>query len=373
MNEIVLASLQKRIKFLTTPLSNSLYNKNISVILVNHVLESSLGNIHSIETIYSLEKIIAKPKSIDHRYVEYSYPGKHLYLKRDDISIEKFKLIIADVPKENKVVIVDIGGYFSSISNEISAILGDKFLGIVEDTENGFQRYSKIENVTYPVVSVARSPLKINEDFLVGQGCVFAVEKILREVGMFINNQSVGVIGFGKIGKGLLSALQSRDCYNTIFDSFSPTLLESYCKGNKVTRSIIDLLQTSNIVFCATGSKSISGEDFFYIKNGAFISSVTSSDDELDVSFLNMYYKKTTINEYIDKYTSYRNFLFLINQGNATNFLVGGGAGEYMPLIQKEIIEAISLMNQNVFLPGLTEVSDEIRNEIGNLWFEHFM
>jgi hypothetical protein len=47
-------------------------------------------------------------------------------------------------------------------------------------TENGLHRYLCHEKPPCPVFSVARSPLKDSEDYLVGQSVVFSAEALLR-------------------------------------------------------------------------------------------------------------------------------------------------------------------------------------------------
>ena len=51
---------------------------------------------------------------------------------------------------------------------------------MVEDTENGLRRYLGAWKPPCPVFSVARSPLKDPEDYLVGQSVVFSAEALLR-------------------------------------------------------------------------------------------------------------------------------------------------------------------------------------------------
>lgn len=66
---------------------------------------------------------------------------------------------------KSKTILLDIGGYFASIAQ----IPNLPIECIIEDTENGIQKYENvIDQIEYPLFSVARNPLKKNEDYLVG-------------------------------------------------------------------------------------------------------------------------------------------------------------------------------------------------------------
>ncbi|CAM4901943.1 unnamed protein product [Rotaria socialis] len=110
---------------------------------------------------------------------------------------------------------MDIGGYFApylaELGNKDSYPRLWKLLGIVEDTENGHQKYhdakqSLPRNVTHPrIYSVARSQMKMTEDYNVGKSLVRAADTILRQTLdlRLEDHPVVGVIGFGKIGNSI--------------------------------------------------------------------------------------------------------------------------------------------------------------------------
>ena len=77
-----------------------------------------------------------------------------------------------------KTILLDIGGYFASIAQ----IPNLPIECIIEDTENGIQKYENvIDQIEYPLFSVARNPLKKNEDYLVGADIVFGTDYILHQ------------------------------------------------------------------------------------------------------------------------------------------------------------------------------------------------
>ncbi|MDK7093922.1 hypothetical protein QP371_07020, partial [Gardnerella swidsinskii] len=82
--------------------------------------------------------------------------------------------------------IIDIGGYFAPRLSEIQKNFKGQLFKIIEDTENGYQKYeTQFHNnvITIPILSVARSSLKIEEDFLVGHEIVVKSEIFLADYG----------------------------------------------------------------------------------------------------------------------------------------------------------------------------------------------
>lgn len=260
---------------------------------------------------------------------EYYPKGKILNITRDGL-IDSKNIIkyLKKIPKENKLLILDIGGYFVHSVNEIREKFGDRFIGIIEDTENGHLKYLSVKNLGVPVVSVARSPLKSNEDHLVGQSVVFSVDSILREQGILLNNKKVGILGFGKVGNGVLSSLRDKGCSISVYDQDSVTII---------------------------------------------LASVTSSDDELDLSWLQLNYNKEIVSEYIDRYDKNGHYFYLLNRGNAINFIHGAVVGDFILLVQKEMLDTIIYMNQHKLDNVVHESFDSVRKRVAKLWLNYFL
>lgn len=303
INSLITEKITKREKFFQDVLiSENSDLKNISLIVVSHVIDTGVPYINTLNKYFSLECIIPKSKSINLSYLDL-YPREKVFnFSRENLKkFSTIQPILDNIPKGNTLIILDIGGYFSSIPNEIKTYMGASFLGIIEDTENGHQKYLKIEKLEHPVISVARSPLKENEDHLVGQAVVFSVDSLFREQGILLNNKKVGIIGFGKIGNGIISSLRDKGCDVSVYDINPVTLIQAYSKGNKiVTKNKI--LENSEVIFCSTGNLSIKNEEYKLLKNNVFIASVTSSDDEIDLTYLKKIYRSHFVTDCITKY-----------------------------------------------------------------------
>ncbi|MGI8815672.1 MAG: isochorismatase family protein [Pseudonocardia sp.] len=59
------------------------------------------------------------------------------------------------------VVLLDVGGYFAPSLAHVCTQFSGRIVGVVEDTENGHQRYEALGKLPCPVFSVARSPLEM--------------------------------------------------------------------------------------------------------------------------------------------------------------------------------------------------------------------
>ncbi|MBH8608768.1 hypothetical protein [Thermoactinomyces sp. CICC 10521] len=42
--------------------------------------------------------------------------------------------------KGQDVALLDVGGYFAGVLNELAEVFSGRIMGVVEDTENGYQR-----------------------------------------------------------------------------------------------------------------------------------------------------------------------------------------------------------------------------------------
>lgn len=164
-------------------------SERCSAVVITHILPDVRSYLEALSAAFHVEAIIPKPKSIVPEIradIEKQFPL--VDLSRDEIE-KKTKLYqILDTFPEN-FLLFDIGGYFAPIANDLSSRYNGRILGILEDTENGHQKYlaaSARKPLDLPVVSVARSPLKDNEDFLVGQSVLFSADAILRECGKLV-------------------------------------------------------------------------------------------------------------------------------------------------------------------------------------------
>jgi adenosylhomocysteinase len=242
----------------------------------------------------------------------------------------------------------------------------------VEDTENGHRRYLEAGEPPVPVVSVARSPLKEPEDFLVGQSVVFSTEALMRSRGDIMQGRAALVIGFGKLGSSIARLLAAKGVQVTVHDVDPVRRTHALSQGFAVASHRCAALSAAGLVLCATGALALVGEDFPSLRNGAYVATVTSSEDELELAGLSNVYSHSMVAEHVSRYETTGHYFYLLNGGNAVNFLHGASVGPFIYLVQSELIAAVSMLAEGVREPGMHEVSDPDRADIAGIWLNYF-
>lgn len=187
-----------------------------------------------------------------------------------------------------------------------------------------------------------------------------------------MNSKNVGIIGIGKIGNGILSSLKSKTSQVSIFDINPVSLVIAHSRGAKVDHKL-NVIKSADILFLATGNLSLKEEDYIYIKNGCFLFSVTSSDDEIDISWLENKYKVELVSKYIKKYEKNGHYFFIANNGNAVNFIHGAVVDDFILLVQKEMIDTIVVLDQNELKNEIYEGFDSIKERIADSWLNKIL
>lgn len=271
-----------------------------------------------------------------------------------------------------RLVLLDVGGYFAPTLNALQERFSGTILGVVEDTENGHKRYAELDERNCPVVSVARSPLKDPEDFLVGQSVVFSTEALMRGRGDILHGRPALVIGFGKLGSSIARLLHAKGVQVTVHDIDPIRRAQALSQGFAVARDRDKALHDAGLVLCATGAISLRSEDFSTLRNGAYVATVTSSEDELDLAALPAVYQRNRVGDHITRYQTTGHYFYLLNGGNAVNFLHGASVGPFIFLVQAEILAAIRMLTRGGLDPGMHEVSATDRAAIADTWLAYF-
>ena len=108
-----------------------------------------------------------------------------------------------------------------------------------------------------------------------------------------------------------------------------------------IDKSIV--LREADLIFCATGNKSLRGQDFRSVKKGSAIFSVTSSDDEF--SFEGMEdYRKEDLGCSMLRMSNQGHSFFLANRGNAVNFLHGAEVRPFVHLVQAAMLHGVDAL-----------------------------
>ncbi|CAF1214007.1 unnamed protein product [Adineta ricciae] len=272
-----------------------------------------------------------------------------------------------------------------------------KLLGIVEDTENGHQKYHRElelflkpqnSHLTQPnIYSVARSEMKKAEDYNVGKSIVRAADNILRQsLDLRLEDHSViGVIGFGKIGTSIAMHLRQQHIGKVMIYDVNPTIMIRALAHDFVICTKEQMLQQASFIFCATGNKSLTYNDLLTVGTdikSVIIASCTSADDELDLhEGLKQHKNDSPDPGSFSRYTLPRLNrepiqIILLCDGNATNFFHRAVLGESIRSVQAAMVVcALNLQRLAVKKErkqGIMTLTNEEEMTIARLWLQYF-
>lgn len=343
--------------------------------LITHLLAERPTFIEAVAAMTRLRAVLPKPKSIDPaalRDVERSTPCDTLTRDLFADPASALEYLETRAPGED-VILLDVGGYFAPTLAAVCDRFSGRIVGVVEDTENGHQRYAELgAKLPCPVVSVARSPLKDPEDFLVGQSVVFSTEALMRGRGDILHGRTALVLGFGKLGSSIARLLHAKGVRVTVYDTNPVRRVQALSQGFAVARDRQAALGKAGLVLCATGALALRGEDFPHLRNGAYVATVTSSEDELELGGLPEVYQRAQAGDHVTRYQTTGHYFYLLNGGNAVNFIHGASVGPFIFLIQAEIFAGIGLLAAGGLDFVIHEVSPTDRATIATTWLDYF-
>jgi adenosylhomocysteinase len=343
-------------------------------IVITHLLNDRPALLEAINESAPIAALLPKPKTVSPLLLAWI---KHRFrihkLSRDMFrDEEKAVSFFQESCQNSPFIILDIGGYASGIQKVLADRFAGRYLGAIEDTENGFRRYEAALHLPLPVIHVARSPLKNPEDYLVGQSIVYSVEALLREQGDIFHGRTACVVGYGKIGASIAALLHARHVRTVIFDRDPIKQIDAMSHGFSVAPTIDDAIKNAGLLFCATGQVSLKEREFLSLDNGAYIATVTSSDDELDLTSIKSGYEIHHTSEFITRYRRKGQYFYILNRGQAVNFIHGASVGPFIYLVHAEILASLGRLLQEQLAAGLHENSSAIRGRIARLWYNAF-
>lgn len=368
-------------------LLNGLPNKSKlpRLIVVQHQVPNSLPLLQVLSEYFDIAAFVPKPKSRNASTHDalVSAPAARripiLVTTRDEIDASTDPFGDLDVPADDrKVIILDIGGYFAKASSDPD--VSSRIAAIIEDTENGHQKYEVAladSKIPFPIASVARSPLKDPEDFLVGQSILYSTENILRSNFSLLINRQALVIGYGKIGRSIASSLAARNINVWVYDKDPIKQAQSMAHGFRFYPREF-AVANAGIIFCATGQKSLSVDDFKKVRKNTFIASVTSSDDEFDMTGFKAAFKEENGDgvKICTQREKGGTVFSLVNHGEAANFAHSNALGVYIYLVACEILFALRsiLDNQDNFSSGdgICELNKASRSTVAEMWIKAY-
>ncbi|KKI62977.1 NAD(P)-dependent oxidoreductase [Staphylococcus cohnii] len=371
-------------KFFEKIFSPHHYKNKQKIIIVEHCVTNTLDFIKFLSRYYEVY-FIPKPNSIDkdimnilEDYVTF------LFINKEQLKSKKELInLIEEYVGKSKFYIIDIGGYFSWNYKVINEYYSNQILSIIENTENGLQKYEKeiknlkennlVQNV--PVCTVARSILKIEEDFLVGNEVAIKSEVFLSEFGTNLIGKKVLVIGFGKIGSSLSQSLKHRGAIVYVLDKQAVRQAFAISQGY-LYDDFDNLLNNLDIIYIANGEKSIDIDSLDRKCSGKlYIFSVTSVDD----TFSNVEYLKNALEiegqvPYYSLNTKLEGSIIVANKGNAINFTYTNSTlASFVQMTQGEMLLLLNDKVKTITNSGITELKKADQESIAKIWLEEYI
>ena len=331
--------------------------EKVKLILVTHLLIDRPEFIESLSKIVDVALIIPKPKTINPKILNKLGRYNVVNTTREKLGKKDYSIsLIKKYVSKEKFIISDIGGYFAEILPKLKEHFGEQLLGVIEDTENGFQKYAQINKIPCTIYSVARSPLKLTEDTLVAYSTVYSAERILREYNEVLLGKKSLVIGFGKIGSRIAKDLSRKQSIVKVYDTDPIKLVYALSEGFEICTKN-DYLKDVDLIFAVTGNKCLDEKKLNKLKGKIYVFSITSSDDEFSFNNFSSFNKKIINNDLI--LTTRFSEIYLTNKGEAVNFLHNAVVGDFIRLVQAEILlDIIELINEKDS-DGFLELSED--------------
>ncbi|WP_328691132.1 adenosylhomocysteinase [Streptomyces phaeochromogenes] len=346
----------------------------ISSLIITHLLPERPAFLAAMARISTVAAVLPKPRSVRESAlaeVRHAYPVHDLSRELFSDATSALDYLETTVPGRD-VVLLDIGGYFAPSLDILVDKFSGRIRGVVEDTENGHQRYAALDQLRCPVISVARSPLKDCEDHLVGRSIVFSTDALVRSRGDILTSRGAVVIGFGRVGRAIAQTLRAHDLQVTVYDRDPVKRVQALSQGFRATASCAEAIRDAELVLCATGNMALRQRDFEALRNGAYVASVTSSEDELDLGSLDGLYRRTPVEQQMTRYETTGHYFYMLADGGAVNFVHGAAVGSYIHLVQAEILAATAALSGNRYDSGLHELPATDRDAIATVWLDHF-
>lgn len=348
------------------------FPSNYRLIVLTHLIPNFPEFLSALKKKVQVSLIIAIPYSLDkNTYELVRKENKVITPTLEELCSQDFILMLIkkSIKKDEKFIIHEIGGFFSGLTAQLKNRYASNFVGVVEDTEAGHKKYLEEAQLQCPVVSVARSELKLSEDFLIGDSCLRASMHVLNENKILFSNRTVLVLGFGKIGRAVAYAAKKYGAATVlIYDTDPIKMLLAFSEGFLVGKRE-ELFLKSDIIFGATANRSISMKmDYKFIKESTVLISCSSRQVEFSMEECEC----VSHSKNIDVIRINGKKFFLLAQGYPINFIGNFLIGPMIRAMHAEILFAIHHLLRIAEQYGLAVIPVEERTLIAQLWLEHF-
>jgi adenosylhomocysteinase len=352
------------------------------LLIMQHVVPNTVNFIDLLlRNGFGIAAFICKPLSVhEPSFVELVKRGLTV-IREEYAALEEGRLLddlIGEAVRQAKardrqLTIIDVGGYMRTALSRLTDIDRTVINGVVEVTTFGHHNYARsLPNVMVPVVSLARSPLKMAEAILVGDSAVVATDLILRKAGLMLQARAAGMIGFGAIGEPTALAAKAKGMRVVVHDTDPLKLARARLLGFEVSMEKASLFRNVDLVFASTGTRSVELVDLEGAKDGITLISVGSKGNEYDISGLAGIAASTRQlgEELVEYRLNNGKTLHAIRDGKAVNFYIQSCPDEAMDLVFAEQIACIEFLLGQRAMSVLHELPTTTHRVIATAWLD---
>ncbi|WP_316189931.1 NAD(P)-dependent oxidoreductase [Bradyrhizobium sp. SZCCHNS1054] len=356
---------------------------NTHSVILQHILPTTVEYIDLVHSVYPVDLVIAITYSADQATVELlRKKGYEVYVPAsiDEMLNDVWKLVAQKLEKNPyPLVLQEVGGYFANWTNELGAY--KNFKGCVEDTANGLWRYeaaAKKKPLGVPVISMADTPLKHVEDALIGDACVYSLEKVMRsQMASILQGLRCGVVGWGHIGKSAAAAFAGRHASVSIYDINPVVTMLAYAQGY-YPMPLSQLLAGVDVVMGCSGRRSIRVADIDDLKDGIILCSASSKDIEFDLAgFAGLCDiediavsapSRCAIQKYTRRETG--KCFYILDHGTPIDFLDMPLQGAILDCTCSELFTCMRELSSNKHEPGVIPLTDDLQIAVSKKWLQ---
>lgn len=349
------------------------------LIVLHHLMEDTLEFVQVLEQAgATVDLVIGKHYSTNpdiYRY--FDQRGVEVRHTEELEQKQSFPQLLKEVTEraakaKQKVVILEVGGYFAPALAALPPALRTHVAGSVEDTTFGHNRYLEYESkLKVPVYSVARSPLKMYESTFVGEAVVLALQNMFRSLGVALAGARVLILGYGMISSATARVMRRANLHPVIYDIDQLKTLSAYVEGYDTILKK-ESLERFDMVFAATGKRALSVKDMHQLKDGVVLVSGGSQQVEFDIEGLEAQAERVqTVTDEVKQYFLKGKRIVVLRDGTPVNFRETSVPDEVMDLVFAEILlSTLELITKPNLKPGMYEVDQERRSAIAKAWLE---
>lgn len=341
----------------------------LSLVLVTHVLDTSVPFIRALASVMSVEAVVAVPYSLRrtaHDELAEELPV-HTPAALEEIGPLATRLVGEALERTDRpVVLQEVGGYCATTLNEVAK--HPRFLGVVEDTHQGQWRYEAQQPLSHPVFTIADSPLKDLENRQVGRSIAYSTDHLLRtHFFRHAGEIAVAVLGYGGIGSALAATLRSLGSKVAVYDTDDIKMSRAIVDGHAVMPRD-ELLGWADVVLGVSGHRSFGLEDLDKVRSGAILASGSSKKVEFDVDGIRAHCTVNREDGTVAEFSHAGRQIFLLNDGKPVNFLAQSVLGGVLDLIYSELYMCTRALAVEPGGTGIRRLAPELQQDLAKSW-----